>query len=311
MGTSVLLQQSSRSVMMKVVLLLWLFSSVPTDGKSTDVLDLSHELNNQTIHWPTVVPFQLTINNRGLKNPDIPESDSNFWYELNQFTTSEHGGTHLDAPVHFSRGAWSVDEIPPNRFIAPVSIIDLRQTVKGDADYLITSDDLKKWEADTGNVLSPLIILWTGWASRWNNRTSYFGTNSSDTTQLRFPGLHPDGARWLVDNRKIFGIGIDTLSIDSGRSSADLRAHRILAPHNIFNLENLNTKPLESRSEQFKNPFLVVSPLKISGGSGSPVRPFIIDTPNYLINDVRRTTSPLSYILLLLLNFVTFLSMGL
>lgn len=124
-------------------------------------------------------------------------------------------------------------------------------------------------------------------------------------------GLHPDGARWLVDNRKIFGIGIDTLSIDSGRSSADLRAHRILAPHNIFNLENLNTKPLESRSEQFKNPFLVVSPLKISGGSGSPVRPFIIDTPNYLINDVRRTTSPLSYILLLLLNFVTFLSMGL
>jgi len=290
--------------MKKIILILMLLFGRFNIIEMFQVIDLSHALNHVTNNWPTEVEFTLMKNHRGLKNPNLAESEDNFWYEVNQFTMSEHSGTHLDAPVHFSRGAWSVDEIPPDRFMGPVSIIDLRQTVKDDADYLITSDDIKKWEEDTGKVLNPLIILWTGWASRWNNRTSYLGTDTRDTSQLRFPGLHPNAAKWLTENRKIFGIGIDTPSIDRGRSADRAGAHRILCPQNIFNLENLNTNPLSALSRPFLNPVLVFSPLKISGGSGSPIRPFIFYSKHSFTNGALISTN--SFFMLLFLNVAVF-----
>lgn len=85
--------------------------------------------------------------------------------------------------------------------------------------------------------------------------------------------MDPSAAKWLVDHRKIHGVGIDTASIDYGQSTSFL-THRTLAKNNIFFIENLNTKGLDV--EGLPEPILVINPLKITTGSGSPVRPILV-----------------------------------
>jgi len=248
----------------------------------SDVVDLSYELNNETVSWPTHTPFTLIVRHKGLYHAGLKEDDDNFWFEINDFTTSEHTGTHMDAPGHFGRDRWSVNEIPANHFIGPVSLVDLRAKVKDNVDYEITAKDLQQWEFEQGTRLRPLVILWTGWASHWPNKERYLGTSTNDTSLCHFPGLHPDAAQWLVDNRRIHGVGIDTVSIDYGQSRRFM-SHRILAEKNIFMLENLNTNALNATA--FLDPLLVVSPLKITTGSGSPVRPLLFNTSSVSSND--------------------------
>jgi len=107
---------------------------------------------------------------------------------MNDFKMSEHAGTHLDAPVHFARNRWSVDEIPSERFISPVTVVDLREKVQNNTEYEITKNDLLQWESRVGTRLSRLVIFWTGWSSRWHNKESYLGTSTNGTSLLHFPG---------------------------------------------------------------------------------------------------------------------------
>lgn len=262
---------------MSPIVLLTAISCFWVNVAFAKVYDLSHEFNNDTIYWPTGTPFRFFIAHRGPSDPTQEATEDNFWYEANDISTAEHCGTHLDAPVHFARNHWSVDQIPPEHFFGPVSVVDLRHVVKDDADYQITAEDLIQWESINGKQLDPLIILWTGWGSRWPDRETYLGSTSlNDFTVLRFPGLSRNAAQWLADNRLIHGIGIDTASIDYGRSKL-FHSHRILAKKDVFNIENVNTKVLDENVVKNGEPlFLMVTPLKISTGSGSPVRPILI-----------------------------------
>jgi len=240
------------------------------------VFDMSHDFSNATHNWPDATKIKIIPSVAGYAIPDLPEDDeNNFWIEVTDIVGEVHLGTHLDAPVHFAKGEWTVDQIPPERFFGPVSIVDLRHKVKDNADYEITVNDLAEWEIVNRRKFDPLIVLWTGWGSRWADRSRYMGTQSdTDASNLHhFPGLSRDGAEWLAKHGGIHGVGIDTASLDYGQSK-DFMAHRTLLKNRIFIMEYLNTDGLESFP--LVNPYLIVTPLKITGGSGSPVRALLL-----------------------------------
>ena len=227
-------------------------------------VDLSHDYADDTIYWPTAEGFRKDTVFEG-------QTDGGFYYTAYSFCTAEHGGTHLDAPVHFAEGKHSVEQIPLSRLIGPAVVIDVREQSAADADYQASREDIEAWEAQHGQIQPGSIVLFkTGFADRWPDAHAYMGTDERGTeavAKLHFPGIDPEGARFLVRERKVASVGIDTPSIDHGQSSQFL-SHRILYAHNIPGLENL-----ASLDELPASGALVVAlPMKIAGGSGAPLR---------------------------------------
>lgn len=233
-----------------------------------EVVDLSHAFDADTVFWPTAEPFRLETVADGL-------TPGGYHYAANNFSTAEHGGTHLDAPVHFAAGRWTVEEIPIERFAGQAVVIDVTTQVDGDANYQVTVDDLLGWEAQHGTIPPDAIVLMrTGFSRFWPDAARYLGTaerGEAAVADLRFPGLDPDAARWLVDERPVKAVGIDSASIDHGPSTA-FQAHRTLFERNIPAFENLTAlERLPARGA-----FVVALPMKISGGSGAPLRAIAI-----------------------------------
>jgi kynurenine formamidase len=229
-----------------------------------ELVDLSHPYDSTTIFWPTADPFRLEKVAEGM-------TPGGYYYAANNFFTSEHGGTHIDAPVHFAEGAASVDQIPLSRLLGPVVIIDVVDRAEGDADYQVTTNDFQRAEREQGTIAAEAIVLIrTGFSRRWPDAARYLGTaerGAGGVAKLHFPGLHPDAARWLVANRPIRAIGIDTASIDYGQSTL-YESHRTLFAKGIPAFENLTALerlPLRGAS-------VVALPMKIGGGSGGPLR---------------------------------------
>ena len=227
-------------------------------------VDLTYSFDTKTPFWPTAEGFRLDTVAYGMTPQD-------YFYSAFEIKTAEHGGTHIDAPIHFAQGRQSVDEIPLERLIAPGILIDISQQSSEDVDYRIRIEDITAWEKENGRIPDGTIVLFrTGYGKFWPNKKLYMGTDETGPSAvllLHFPGLHYDAATWLVDNRKVAAIGIDTPSIDFGRSS-DFRAHRILMEENIPAFENLaNLDQLPSKGFQ-----IVALPMKIRGGSGGPLR---------------------------------------
>ena len=194
-----------------------------------------------------------------------------YYYAANTFRTSEHGGTHIDAPVHFAKNGWTVDQIPLDRLIAPAVVIDVTQASGANADYQISKADFDAWERAHGRIPDGVIVLLhTGYGARWPDAARYLGTaerGDAAVAKLHFPGLHPDAARWLVAERSIKAIGLDTASIDFGQSKL-YESHRVLYEKNIPAFENLtNLDRLPPTGAR-----LVALPMKIGGGSGGPLR---------------------------------------
>ena len=227
-------------------------------------VDLSYDLAGDTIYWPTAKPFELNVESAG-------RTPAGYYYAANNFSASEHGGTHLDAPLHFAEGKWSTDQIPLERLIGPAVVIDVAADSAKDADYQITPAVLEAWERENGALPDGAIVLFrTGWGSRWPDRTKYLGTatlGSEGVAELHFPGIHPDAARWLVAHGSIDAVGIDTASIDYGQSTR-FESHRELFEREIPAFENLTAldrlPPVGA--------FVIALPMKIGGGSGGPVR---------------------------------------
>ncbi|XP_064642196.1 isatin hydrolase-like [Lineus longissimus] len=213
----------------------------------------------------------MTINFRN-------KTDKGYWYETNDFSAAEHGGTHLDAPAHFSKGKWRVSDIPPERFIAEGVVIDIKDKAKKSAVAQLTIDDISAWEKRNGNIpRGSIVFMNSGWQSRWPNKTEYLGTATNDITKLRFPGFHPNAAKWLVTNRDIVGVGVDTASVDFGPSQ-DFTVHITLSDHSLYiieNVANLDMIPVKGAT-------IYALPMKIAGGSGAPCR--IFATWNYTIS---------------------------
>ena len=228
------------------------------------IVDLTYAFDEESIYWPTAEGFALTVDAKGV-------TEGGYYYEANSFSAAEHGGTHLDAPIHFAENRWTTDEIPLERLIGPALLVDVTEQAAGNPDYLVSVADFERWEAEHGPMPDSVIVLVrTGYGAFWPDRQRYMGTaerGPDAVPQLHFPGLHPDAARWLVENRTIHAIGLDTPSIDYGQSSR-FEAHQILFEANIPAFENvahLDRLPPEG--------FRVIAlPMKIKGGSGGPLR---------------------------------------
>lgn len=233
------------------------------DGSGGSWIDLTHAFSSSTIYWPTdTLGFQLDELFYGT-------TDGGFFYSSYRYSAAEHGGTHLDAPIHFSEGRQTVDEIPLLNLVGPAVVMDVSD--RAHPDYLVSVADLQSWEAEHGPIPDGSILLVrTGWGNRYSDRTAYLGTaltGAEAVPELHFPGLDPDAARWLVDNRAITAFGLDTPSVDHGQST-DFRAHVILYEANLSGFENVanldRLPPVGS--------YVVALPMKIEGGSGGPLR---------------------------------------
>jgi kynurenine formamidase len=226
------------------------------------VVDLTYNFDDQAIYWPTAKAFQWEKEAWG-------KSAGGYWYTAARYSASEHGGTHLDAPIHFGEGRSAADEIPLSRLIAPAVVIDISPASARDADYRLTVGDIASWEKQNGQIPdNSIVLIRTGWGKFWPDRKKYLGTDApGDTANLHFPGISREAAELLAKQRKIDGIGIDTASIDHGPSK-DFIAHQVLNGANIYALENVaNLDRLPA-----KGATLIALPLKIKGGTGGPVR---------------------------------------
>lgn len=239
-------------------------SSTPAVWPPGPVVDLSHSYDARTVYWPTAEPFVL----KSVADGVTPQG---YYYAANTFCASEHGGTHIDSPVHFAKSGWTVDQIPIEQLIAPAVVLDVTEASAASPDYQISRGDFDAWERTHGAIPRGVIVLLrTGYGARWPDAAGYLGTaerGEKAVPKLHFPGLHPDAARWLVAERSIKAIGLDTASIDYGQST-QYESHRILFERNIPALENLaNLDKLPATGAR-----LVGLPMKIGGGSGGPLR---------------------------------------
>ncbi len=227
-------------------------------------IDLTHDFSEDTIYWPTAEGFKLERVFEGY-------TDEGYFYDANNYSAAEHGGTHIDAPIHFAEGKQTVDEIPLERLMGPAVVIDVTQKALADPDYLVGVKDFTNWEAKNGRIEDgSIVLLNTGYARYWPDKVKYMGTDnrgSKAVKELHFPGLDPTAAKWLVEKRNINAIGLDTPSIDFGQSQL-FESHRILFKENIPAFENVaNLDKLPA-----KGAIVIALPMKIKGGSGGPLR---------------------------------------
>ena len=228
-----------------------------------ELVDLSHSYSASTLYWPTSPSaFEL-------KPIHVGPTPAGFYYAAYTFSTPEHGGTHLDAPVHFDSTGVSVERIPLDRLVAPAVVIDVSAKAAADPDYRLTPEDITAFETSEGRIApGTIVLLRTGWSARWGDRKAYFGdATPNDATRLHFPGYGAEAARLLVEERRIAALGIDSPSVDYGPSQ-DFPVHRLGAPHGVPNFENLTGLDRVPRT----GATLFALPMKIQGGSGAPLR---------------------------------------
>jgi kynurenine formamidase len=224
------------------------------------VIDLSYAINDKLVPWPGDEKyFEAKINATVEKNGYFTRS---FWM-------LEHYGTHMDAPVHFPPGKATVDQIPPSKLFGPAVLLDVRDDAAKDADYRLPVSQIEKWEHAHGRIpQGAIVLLRTGWASRWPNVQKY--RNLDQQGKMHFPGFSVEAAKVLID-RGVSGLGCDTLSVDYG-ASEDFAVHHLALGAGLYHLENLSD--LSAVPEA--GAFLVVAPIKLEGGSGGPVRVFAV-----------------------------------
>jgi kynurenine formamidase len=227
------------------------------------IVDLTHAYDYSTLYWPTSPSaFDLKTLADGM-------TPGGYYYSSYAFCTPEHGGTHLDAPVHFAKNGKTMGELPVAQLVASAVVIDVSKQAAADPAYQVTRADIEEFERAHGRIpAASIVLVRTGWSERWPNRQQYFGDDTpGDASKLRFPGYGEDAARVLVRDRKVAILGIDTASIDHGPSTTFI-AHRIGAEAGVANLENLtNLDALPPTGA-----LVVALPMKIAKGSGGPAR---------------------------------------
>ncbi len=241
---------------------LFLLANSPLAQAGPRWVDLTHAFDASTIYWPTGKPFKLEKTHEG-------PTPGGYWYESNDISASEHGGTHLDAPAHFAEGKWHTDDIPMNRLIAPGIVVDVSGNARNRPDYLIRKEDFTAWEAQHGRIPAGAIVLVrTGWEEFWPDKKKYLGTDlPGDVANLHFPGYSAEAARFLTAERNVASVGLDTPSLDRGQSR-DFMAHRIFGKANVPGFENVcNLNQLPPTGFR-----VIALPMKIGRGSGGPLR---------------------------------------
>ena len=198
-------------------------------------------------------------------------TDKGYFYSAYRYSAAEHGGTHLDSPVHFAKGRYTVDELPLQQLMGAAIVIDVTAQCATNPDYLVSVADFENWEKRNGRIpAGTIVLLRTGFGKFYPDRKKYLGTEergAEAVAKLHFPGLDPAAARWIVASRSIKAIGLDTASIDYGQSTL-FESHRALFEKNVpafENVANLDQLPAKGFS-------VIALPMKIKGGSGGPLR---------------------------------------
>lgn len=230
------------------------------------IVDMTYPFSAETHHWPTAKPFHLEKIAEG-------RTPAGFWYSSYDYSASEHVGTHMDAPFHFAEGKWTTEQVPLDKTIGPGAVIDIRDRAAKDPDYVLKVEDIRAWEKLRGRIpAGAIVLIYSGWGKFWGDRKKYFGTDEpGNVNDLHFPGLSKEAAAFLVQQRKIKAVGIDTPSIDHGPSKEFL-AHQTLGAANVPIFENvaaLDRLPAKGAT-------IFAAPMKIKGGSGGPLRIFAL-----------------------------------
>jgi kynurenine formamidase len=239
------------------------FADIAKPQTDRKLIDLTHNFDENTVYWPTDTRgFQLERLASGF-------TDGGFFYSANALCTAEHGGTHIDAPIHFSEDGLAVNEVPLENLVGPAVVIDVSNQAAVNPDYRLALADVEAHEVRYGTIpRGAIVLLKTGWSARWPDVRAYLGDDTpGDASKLSFPSYGEEAAKFLIDERSVPVLGIDTASIDYGRST-DFPVHRIAAAKQVVGLENLtNLEALPAAGST-----VIALPMKIAGGSGGPVR---------------------------------------
>ena len=235
----------------------------PLDLRTAELVDLTWAFDEHTLYWPSSPSgFQMEQLAYG-------QTPGGYFYSAHSICTAEHGGTHLDAPIHFAERGTTAADIDLRQLIAPAVVIDVAERAAANPDYRLTAADVRAWESLHGRIdPGTIVLLRTGWAARWPDRKAYFGDDTPGATDhLHFPSFGEDAARLLITERRIAALGVDTASIDHGQSR-DFMVHRVAGAANVPGFENLaSLDRLPPRGA-----WVFALPMKIAGGSGGPLR---------------------------------------
>lgn len=244
--------------------LLWLVLAATCAAQAIDpskLVDLTYPFNKETIYWPNAKGFIH-------RKDSWQRTPLGFWYAAGGFSTDEHGGTHMDSPIHFAEGKLTLEAVPASKLTGPVFVIDIAAAAAKDRDYRATPADVAAFETRHGRIPKGAIVLFrTGWGKFWPNKKAYLGSDvPGDIKNLHFPGISPAAAELLVQ-REVVGVGIDTASTDHG-PSVRFETHQVLSEANVYGLENV------AFIERIppKGATLIAAPMKIENGTGGPVR---------------------------------------
>jgi kynurenine formamidase len=262
-------KRNNLSILAGLMICIVLALAAAKQGSTPSILDMTFAYDSKTIYWPTAAPFSLKSVFSGI-------TEKGYWYASNDYSASEHGGTHVDAPLHFAQGGRTIDKIQLPEWIGPAVKIDVVKKCSMDQDYLLTVKDIISWENRSGRIPDGAwVIMYTGVGTKfYPDRKKVLGTDKQGPGAvpfLHFPGFSPESAEFLIKERNIKGIAIDTPSIDYGQSS-DFMVHRIICKADKLALENiagLDKLPAAGAT-------LYVIPMLIQGGTGAPARVFAI-----------------------------------
>lgn len=225
------------------------------------LVDLSYTYDAKTLYWPNAKGF--------VHRKDMwKRTPLGYWYAAGGFSTDEHGGTHIDSPIHFAEGKLTLEQIPVRKLAGPAFVIDISRQAAQNRDYTAKPEDVRAFEAAQGRIPAGAIVLFrTGWGRFWPDREKYLGSAEKESAEnLHFPGIAPETAELLVA-RGVVGVGIDTASTDHGPSKRFV-THQVLSEANVYGLENVaNLERLP-----VKGATLIVAPMKIGSGTGGPAR---------------------------------------
>ncbi len=243
-------------------LVLWAGGASAHGIDEKKVIDLTYTFDEHTIYWPTAKPFQMDV-------VAATKTEAGYWYAANNICLAEHGGTHMDAPIHFAEGKRAADAVPVQQLIGPAVVVDVRMQAEKDPDYRVSVTDLEGWEKKHGSIpRGAIVLMFSGWGAQWPDKKRYLGTDQpGDVANLHFPGFSKEAAEFLVSQRDIDAVGVDTPSIDYGQSK-DFIVHQIINGADkpgFENVANLEKVPAKGAT-------LIALPMKIAKGSGGPAR---------------------------------------
>ncbi len=229
-------------------------SYLPLTITIKQVIHLSHLIDPNIPRWSDDPPVQFET---------VAELEKDGYY-LRRFSFGEHSATHINAPNSFKSDGIGIDQYPAESLIVPTVVIDIRDKATVNPDYALTQADVLLWEQQYGQVpSSSVVLLFTGWQSKWKNPQSFFNQDASGG--MHFPGFGSEATRFLLSERQIAGVGIDTHGVDGGQDETFTTNHLVLEQPRLVleNLTNLDQIPPVGTT-------LVIGILRLKGGSGSP-----------------------------------------